>query len=197
MKFLKVLSLSVLVLFLASLSMAGIQEQSKEDQKMMETWKKYATPSQGHKFLQKFVGQWEATTKTWTNPGKEPAVSNGPATGELLLGGRYVKMSYKGTMMGMPFEGFGIHAYDNHIEKYLSTWVDNMGTGIMFSTGIVDASGKVLTEIAEIDDIFTGKKAKAKTVTTFVNPDKFIMEMFMVSPQGEFKNLEVTHTRKK
>ncbi len=33
--------------------------------------------------------------------------------------------------MGMPFEGMGIDGYDNLAKQYVSTWVDNMGTGIM------------------------------------------------------------------
>jgi hypothetical protein len=112
------------------------------------------------------------------------------------MGGRYLKISYEGMMMGMPFKGLGIYAYDNHLKKYLSIWIDNMGTGIMFSTGTVDQNGMVLTEHAEVDNILTGLKEKAKTVITFVTADKFLMEMYMVVPEGEFKSLEVTHIRK-
>jgi len=48
-----------------------------------------------------------------------------------------------------------------------------------------------------VDNIFTGDKEKAKTVITLVNDDKFLMEMYMQGPEGEFKSLEVTHIRKK
>ena len=95
------------------------------------------------------------------------------------------------------FDAFNNNAYDNHLKKYLSIWVDNKGTGMMFSSGTVDKRGLVLTEFAEVDNIFTGKKEKAKSVTTFINADKFMLEMFMVNPKGEFKNLEVIHIRKK
>jgi hypothetical protein len=114
----------------------------------------------------------------------------------MVMGGRYLKIFYQGTMMGMPFEGMGVHAYNNYLNKYIYTWIDNMGTGIMVSKGTLDKSGKVLTEYAVVDDIFTGEKTKTKSVTTFINPDKWLMEMYMISSQGEFKSLVVTHTRK-
>ena len=133
----------------------------------------------------------------WEKPGQEPHVTKGPAIGKMIMSGRYLKMSYKGTVMGMPFEGMALYAYDNHQKHYLSIWIDSMGTGMMSSTGTLDKSGMVLTEYAEVDNIFTGAKEKAKTVITFITVDKFLMEMYMGGPEGEFKSLEVTHIRKK
>jgi len=63
--------------------------------------------------------------------------------------------------------------------------------------GIPGRNLGILTEYAEVDDFFTEKKIKAKGVTTFIDPDKWMMEMYMIGPQGEFKDLEVTHIRKK
>lgn len=197
MKTMKVLLSFVLVLFLVSLLAVSAQEKNEVDQKVMETWMKYATPAEGHQFFQKLVGEWDVVSKMWERPGQEPTVTKGPGKGKMILGGRYLNIHYQGTMMGMPFEGIGLHAYDNYLKKYISTWIDNMGTGIMISKGTLDKSGKVLTEFAEVDDIFTGAKTKAKIVYTIINPDKWLMEMYMIGPQGEFKSLEVTHTRKK
>ena len=197
MKTMKVLISFVLVISLVSLLPASAQEESKTDQKMMETWMKYATPGEGHQFLHKMAGEWDIVSKMWEKPGQEPTITKGPGKGIMIMGGRYLKISYQGTMMDMPFEGMGIHAYDNHSKKYISTWIDNMGTGILVSKGTVDKTGNVLTQFGVVDDIFTGKKVKTKTVTTLVNADKWLMEMYMISPQGEFKSLKVTHTRKK
>ena len=191
------MSIAFLGLLLVAPSLADDREKSNEQQKMMEVWMKYATPGEGHKFLQKQVGEWEVVSKMWEKPGQEPQITKGPGIGKMIMGGRYLEMSYKGTMMGMPFEGLGLYAYDNHLKQYLSIWIDNMGTGIMISSGTVDSSGMVLTEFAEVNNIITGEKEKAKTVITFVTADKFLMEMYMVGPEGEFKSLEVTHIRKK
>jgi hypothetical protein len=197
MKTFKILLISLFLISLIPPVLAGEQEKSAEEQKMMEVWMKYATPGEGHKLLAKFVGEWQTTNKSWSKPGAEPEVSTGSASGKLFFGGRYLKMKYQGKFMGMDFEGIGIHAFDNHSKKYLSTWMDNMGTGIMLSTGTLDEAGTVLTDWAEVDDIFTGKKIKVKSVTSFLSADKMVMEMYMVGPEGEFKNLEITHIRKK
>jgi hypothetical protein len=42
----------------------------------------------------------------------------------------------------MPFEGRGTEAYDNITKQYVNTWIDNMGTGIMHSTGPCQDAGK-------------------------------------------------------
>lgn len=173
------------------------QETTEEQQKIMAVWMAYATPGEGHKFLEKMTGEWDVVSTMWEKPGQEPTVTKGPAVGKMIMGGRYLDISYSATMMGMPFEGKNIYAYDNHQKKYLSVWIDNMGTGILFGTGTLDGSGKVLTEFAEVDNIFTGEKEKARTVITLVNDNKFLMEMYMTVPEGEFKSLEVTHIRKK
>jgi hypothetical protein len=197
MKAFRLLLIIFLGLILIMPALADDQKKNEEQQKMMEVWMKYATPGEGHKFLEKHVGEWDVISKMWEQPGKEPTITKGPGVGKMFLGGRYLKMKYKGTMMGMPFEGLAIYAYDNHAKKYLEVWVDNMGTGIMFSKGTLDKTGTVLTVFGEVDNIFTGEKEKVKSVTTFINADKFLMEMFMVGPKGEFRSLEVTHVRKK
>ena len=197
MRILKILLMFVFITWFSGALMAADQEKSKQEQEMMEKWMKYATPGEAHKFLQKMAGEWEATSKMWMQPGAEPTITKGPGIGKMIYGGRYLKLSYKGHMMGMPFEGMGIHAYDNHLKKFISAWIDNMGTGIMINYGTVDKSGNVLTEIAEMDDFLTGKKVKYKSVTTIISPDKFLMEMYSPGPEGEFRSLEVTHIRKK
>ena len=48
------------------------------------------------------------------------------------LDGRYIKVDVAGDMPGMgPFTGFGLTGFDNVSKKFVSTWVDNMGTGMM------------------------------------------------------------------
>ncbi|MCK7481868.1 MAG: DUF1579 domain-containing protein [Candidatus Moduliflexus flocculans] len=36
----------------------------------------------------------------------------------MILGGRYVRLTYKGEMMGQPFEGLQISGYDNITKAY-------------------------------------------------------------------------------
>jgi hypothetical protein len=47
-----------------------------------------------------------------------------------------------GKMKNMTFKGMGIEDYDNVKKKFVGTWVDNMGTGIMMSEGDYDVATK-------------------------------------------------------
>ena len=197
MKTLKIVAMTTAVLLFTAAAVNAEQQQSAEEQEMMKKWMAYATPGAGHKFLNHLVGEWETHMKSWMKPGEEPTVTKGEAKGKLILGGRYLKVAHKGTVMGMPFEGFSIGGFDNFTKKYFATWVDNMGTGIMLSRGTLDASGKVLTETSEVDDIFTGEKVRTRQVTTILSADKIKFEMFMGPAEKEFKNMELFYVRKK
>ena len=49
---------------------------------------------------------------------------------KMLLDGRFLQQEFTGEMMGQPFSGVGINAYDNLRKRYVTTWIDTMGTGI-------------------------------------------------------------------
>lgn len=116
----------------------------------------------------------------------------------MILGGRYMEEKFEGKMMGQPFLGAGWFAYDNYKKKYLSTWVDNMGTGIMMMSGTYDTSGKVLTSWGTMDDVAAKKTLKVKTVTTSIDADNSRFEMWMPSPDGKmWKSMEIHYTRQK
>jgi hypothetical protein len=69
---------------------------------------------------------------------------------------------------------------------------------MLISTGSVDATGKLMTFTGEWDDAMAGKKSTMREVFRIVDNDKHVMEMFMPGPDGkEFRNLEITYTRKK
>jgi len=173
-------------------------EQEMDEKKMMEMWTKYSTPGDAHKYLEFFAGHWQAEIKSWMEPGAPLVVSKGESKGKMILGGRYLEMWHKGTMMGQPFEGIEITGYDNFKKLFLSFWIDTMGTGFYLTEGKLDKSGKVRTEKGLWDDLMTGGKSKVKLVYTIVDKDTHTMEMYMGMPDGkEFKNMVIKYTRKK
>ena len=174
------------------------QEAQQDQQAMMEAYMKMMAPNENHEYLKNFVGEWDVTTTSWMMPGAEPTVSNNSSKAELILGGRFLKMAFKGTMMGMPFEGIQINGYDNYQKKHISFWIDNSSTAFYLLSGSLDDSGKVMTERAEWPDPMTGGTMKVRTATKWISPDEFVYEMFMISPDGqEFKSLENRVKRKK
>lgn len=162
---------------------------------MEEAMMKAATPGPQHKLLGRTVGDWTFTNKLWTGPG-DPMVMDGTMHAEWILGGRYVHSVYKGSMGGMPFEGNGTDGYDNMAKEYVGSWVDNMGTGIMTSSGTCDEAGKVCTYRAEATDPMSGQKSSNKMVVTY-GEATFKLEMFMRDPSGsEMKTMELVAKKK-
>ena len=86
--------------------------------------------------------------------------------------------------------------YDNHTKKYVSTWMDSMGTGIYFFEGTAGADGKTITQIARYDDPVQGPM-EWRSVTTIVDDDNLAVEMYGTGKSGkEEKMMEGTYTRK-
>jgi hypothetical protein len=145
----------------------------------MDAYMKLAQPGEHHKHLGNLAGKWKTSGKMMT-PGQPPIEMGGTMEASWILGGRYLQELHTGSFMGQPFEGRSLDGYDNITKEYFSTWVDTMGTGVMVFRGSCDDSCKVLTETAEGPDPMTGKVVKTKNVTTFVDPDTYRFEMYMV-----------------
>jgi hypothetical protein len=193
--------LTALVLVLggtwASAQQAGQKEMTAEQKAMMEKWQQVATPAEGHKKLEPMAGEWTVKATMHETPDQPPTVSNGTATNEWVLGGRFLKQTFHGEFNGMPFEGVGFTGYDNYKKKYIGVWMDSMGTMMMTLVGSVDASGKVFTMTSEVDDFMTGKAMKTREVTRIVDANHHTFEMYGPDPKGkEFKMMEMTYTRK-
>jgi len=172
--------------------------------KMMEVWKKAATPGEFHAKLNPLAGKWTFVTKARMSQEQPWDESTGKAEYRWGLGKRVLYHEVKANpseqdaIMGGPFEGFGMTGYDNTSKKYYSVWADNMGSGVMVSTGAVDSSGKTFTYTGEYDDPMSGKKKSVKSVLKIAGDDKVVFEMYDKGPDGkEFMNLEVTYARQK
>jgi hypothetical protein len=90
------------------------QEAKKEppmDPAMMEAMMKAATPGEGQKKLDAFVGTWDTKISFWMAPGTDAMVHSGTSKNRWILGGRALEQSFSGSMMGAPFEGIGYTGY--------------------------------------------------------------------------------------
>jgi hypothetical protein len=195
-----VLSLLALLLAIPALT----QDKPKEsppgmgDPAMHEAMMKAMSPGEPHKHLAKMAGDWTFTNKMWMAPGQPPMESSGTMHAETILGGRYVSAVWKGDMMGMPFEGHGTEGYDNLAKKYVSTWVDNMGTGILYSTGTCEADNRKCESKGSMIDPMTGKDSYMRSVINWTDDNNFVMQMYGPdsSTGKEFQWMEMTVKRK-
>ncbi len=176
---------------------AGEMESTPLDpQAMMELWKKLGTPGQPHKVFASLAGSWTTQTKEWTEPGKPPTVSSGTAEMKMLLGGRFLYQEYHGQMMGQPFSGIGIDGYDNITQKYVTAWMDSMGTGIFMMEGTGSPDGKTIS-LAGSHPEPGGGIMTHRAVWTLVDENSQTFEMFGTHHgDQERKIMEIVYTRK-
>ncbi len=164
---------------------------------MQDAMMKAAALGPQHEVLKKMVGEWNCTVKNWMDPSQPPTEAKSTSVVTALMDGRYIQEQTTGEMMGMPFSGMGISGYDNIMKKYVSTWMDNFGTGIMMSQGTPDASGNVITWTGSASDPATGKMVKYRMVSRVTDENKRSFEMYSAGPTGkEAKMMEITYERK-
>lgn len=175
----------------ASLSFAQQGDQAE----MMMKWQEYMTPGPAHQQFAQMVGNWKAVVTTFM--GGQESKSEGTSSSEMILGGRYLKSSFKGSMMGMPFEGMSIDAYDNATKEYISIWIDSFGTGVMHLKGKMDEKTKEIVYTGTMIDPMTGKDSMTKNVMKYIDDDHQVMVMYMVEGGKEVKNMQVEYTRVK
>lgn len=194
-------SFFISVLVLAGVLLCAAQDTKQSIPSMAEMMKKVvaaATPGEMHKKLDAFVGSWKTKSSMWTQgPDKPPTVTEGSATYEWVLGGRFLKEDFKGTVMGKPLIGIGYNGYDNMRKKYTMFWIDDMGTVMSTGDGNFDPTGKLLTYYGKMDAPVSGEYDKTvKYVTRIVNPDDFIFEIHDLTLGGDqTKVLEVEYMR--
>lgn len=157
----------------------------------------YMTPGKMHDQLSKNVGQWKSKITMWMQPGAEPTVTEGTSVSEMILGGRYLQTKHSADFMGMPMQGIGIDAYDNGKKIFISLWMDNFGTGIMYLEGKYDEATMTLNLSGKMFEPVAGKELKVREVVKFVNENLQKMEMYTETDGKEFKTMELEMTRVK
>lgn len=161
-----------------------------------QAWMMYMTPGNFHAMIAKDNGTWNADITMWNGP-DSPAVKNtGTVVNTMILGGRYQQAKHTATFWGMPFEGISTLGYDNAKKVFVSSWVDNMGTGIMHSEGTYDSTSRTIQFKGMSTDPTTGKETVIRENFTWLEPNKQKMEMFMTMHGKEYKNMEIVFTRK-
>jgi len=142
------------------------------------------------------VGTSKAEVKMWMDPSQPPSTSEATTVTEAMLGGRYFKSTHTGTMMDMPFEGYEISGYDNVKKEFFNVWMDNMGTGIMVSTGTYDEATQTLTFTGQMTEPM-GTEMSVREVVKATDNDHSTFEMYVDMGGKEMKNMEINYTRVK
>ena len=172
-------------------------EKKMDQQAMMELWQKLAQPGEPHKLFASIAGSYTTHTKEWMEPGKPPTEADGTAESKMLLDGRFLYQEYNSQMMGQPFSGIGIDGYDNVTKKYVTAWIDTMGTGIFIMEGTANNDGKTITLKGSHPEPGGGKMSH-RAVWKIQDANNQTFEMYGTHGHGgkEMKFLEIVYTRK-
>ena len=188
-----------ILLVLCSIIVAGIfsvlvAQTQEEVKKLME----YATPSDIHKEMAKWDGEWTEEIQMWMAPGAPVQSMQASCVNKMVMGGRYQESKHTGNFMGMPFEGVSTIGYDNVRKVFVSSWVDNMGTGMIYLEGTWNEATKSAEFKGKATDPMTGKSVDTRQVVKIVDDNTQIMEQYTTPPGGkEYKSMEIKFTRKK
>lgn len=174
---------------------------AEEMKQMMEL----AKLNENHKLLASMAGTWKYTVRMYMDPSGKPTESTGTAVRKAVMDGRYLTGDYSGKfkmpgadgkMMDMNFKGMSMDGYDNVKKKFVSGWVDNMGTGIMFLDGTYDAATKTFTYTGDYEGV-PGTKTKVRQVIKSTDKDNMTMEYYETRGTGETKTMEIIYKRGK
>lgn len=175
----------------------GQPEMSKEQMAMHQAWEKYMTPGEPHERLAQKAGEWTVTGEMFESPDSPPMPFEGKSKLKSIMGGRYLIEKFEGDFQGMPFEGMAMIGFDNLTQTYVSSWIDNMGTGIMRSVGTPSGDGKTIHYTSDHPDFLTGTYKKMTMVEKIVDDDNMVMDFYSTTPDGDqFKGMHLAYTRK-
>ena len=172
---------------------------------MMKQIMELSKLNENHKLLSSLDGNWNYTIKFWMNPdpNAKPEESKGTAVRKSIMDGRFSIMDVTGKMempgpdgkkKEMTFKGHGIEGYDNVKKKFVGSWIDNMGTGIMFSEGDYDPTTKTFTYTSEFEAI-PGMKQQIREVMKIVDNNHMAFEWYENQGGQEQKTMEINYTR--
>lgn len=165
---------------------------------LAKNWQAYMTPGTVHKMMAKWDGTWNGDITMWMQPGAPEQKNKGTMVNKMIMNGLYQQSAITGNMMGMPFNGMSTTAYDIHRKEFISTWIDNMGSGIMVLKGPWDEATKTVTMKGTMVDPGTTAEVDVRETFKVIDDNTQVMEMFIAMPDGkEFKTMNIKYTRKK
>jgi len=174
-----------------------------DPQEMMKQMMELAKTNENHKILADLAGNWTYKIKFMNPATGKWEESGGTAVRKNLMDGRYSVLDVTGKMQmpgadgkmkEMTFKGQGVDGYDNVKKKFVSAWVDNMGTGIMMSEGTYNPTSKSVTYNTEVE-MAPGMKQKVREVIKLTDKDHHVLEWYEDRGGQDTKTMEIAYTR--
>jgi hypothetical protein len=146
--------------------------------------------------LQALVGQWQGMTRTWFEPGKLSDESPWQATISPLLGDRYIRYEYTGSLQGETFEGKATLGYNAMTQQFEMAWIDSFhqNNGIMHCKG--NTGSQQISVLSSYIAFEGGEVWGWRTEFDLVDANHLTVRAYNIEPSGnESLGLETTYTR--
>ncbi len=151
-------------------------------------------PTAQHQALADIAGRWSGDTELYLDPSAPPELSRHEATIEVLLGGRWIRIDYRGTAMAQPHAGVLLLGFHREANAFEAVWIDSFhtGTSIIMSVGEprADDTVSVLGSYAAGDERWGWRTTLRRT------PSELVIESFNIKPDGQSDPAIVTRLRR-
>jgi len=166
---------------------------------MMKAWQDFATPGPEHAWMNGHAGTWVCDSMAqWMDPSQPPSYIKATDVVTVAMNGLYQMSDFSSNMMGMEMKGHGIMGYDKMKKKFVLSWIDNLGSGIVRMEGNYDEASKTLTMTGKQSDPGMKKETDMRQVMKFHDADSYTMTMYGTGHDGkEAKFMEGTFKRTK
>lgn len=166
---------------------------------MMKAWVDFSTPGPEHQWMASHNGTWVCDSLAqWMDPSQPPSYSKATDVLSSKMKGLYQLSEFSSVMGGEPFSGMGTLGFDRLKKKFVLSWIDNVGSGIVRMEGTYDEATKTLNMKGKQSDPGLQAEADIRQEMQFPDENTYIMTMYGQTQEGkEAKFLQGTFRRKK